>query len=119
MGRKGGDDGTECDTLSRVLSETTKRFRRTFLAWLSMEQDAATTQAAEGVYSPAYMLEVTQALRDAESALRDFIAATLERTQGRDWIDKCGVTADREGPEPAFSMSPPRDDQPTLPFALP
>ena len=51
--------------------------------------------AAEGAYSPPYMLDVTQALRDAENALRDFIAATLERTQGREWIDRCGVTADR------------------------
>jgi hypothetical protein len=30
-----------------------------------------------------------------------------------------GLPGAREGPEPAFSLSPPRDDQPTLPFALP
>jgi hypothetical protein len=30
-----------------------------------------------------------------------------------------GLPEARDGPEPGFSVSPPRDDQPTLPFALP
>lgn len=40
-------------------------------------------------------MDVTQALRNTENALRDFIAATLERMLGGEWIDKCGVTPDR------------------------
>jgi len=40
-------------------------------------------------------MDVTQALRDTENALRDFIAATLERSAGREWLDSCGVTPDR------------------------
>lgn len=40
-------------------------------------------------------MDVTQALRDTENALRDFIAATLERSLGREWLDSCGVTPDR------------------------
>ena len=30
-----------------------------------------------------------------------------------------GLPGARDGPEPAASVAPPRDDQPTLPFALP
>lgn len=80
--------------LSRFLSAITRRLRRIFLAWLTVEQDATTArpQAVPGAYSPAYMVDVTQALRDAENALRDFIAATLERSLGPDWLDGCGVT---------------------------
>jgi Swt1-like HEPN len=40
-------------------------------------------------------VDVTQALRDTENALRDFIAATLERVLGRGWLDSCGVTPER------------------------
>ena len=40
-------------------------------------------------------MDVTQALRDTENSLRDFIAATLERSLGREWLDSCGVTPDR------------------------
>jgi hypothetical protein len=40
-------------------------------------------------------MDVTQALRDTENALRDFIAATLERSLGREWLHSCGVTPDR------------------------
>ena len=40
-------------------------------------------------------MDVTQALRDTENALRDFIAEMLERSAGSDWIDSCGVTPDR------------------------
>jgi hypothetical protein len=40
-------------------------------------------------------MDVTQALRDTENALRDFIAATLERSAGCEWLDSCGVTPDR------------------------
>jgi hypothetical protein len=40
-------------------------------------------------------MDVTQALRDTENALRDFIAATLERSLGREWLDSCGVTPER------------------------
>ena len=40
-------------------------------------------------------MDVTQALRDTENALRDFIAATLERSLGPEWVNNCGVTSDR------------------------
>jgi len=40
-------------------------------------------------------MDVTQALRDTENALRDFIAATLERSAGPEWLDSCGVTPGR------------------------
>jgi hypothetical protein len=40
-------------------------------------------------------MDMTQALRDSENSLRDFIAATLERSLGREWLDSCGVTPDR------------------------
>jgi len=40
-------------------------------------------------------MDVTQALRDTENTLRDFIAATLERSLGREWLGSCGVTPDR------------------------
>lgn len=40
-------------------------------------------------------LDVTQALKDAENALRDFIAYTLSRIHGPNWPDKCGLDPDR------------------------
>jgi hypothetical protein len=40
-------------------------------------------------------MDVTQALRDTENALRDFIASRLEQSLGSEWIDSCGVTPDR------------------------
>jgi Swt1-like HEPN len=40
-------------------------------------------------------MDVTQALRDTENALRDFIASRLEKTLGSEWIDSCGVTPER------------------------
>jgi hypothetical protein len=40
-------------------------------------------------------MDVTQALRDTENALRDFIAETLLRSLGREWLTNCGVTSDR------------------------
>jgi len=40
-------------------------------------------------------LDASQALRDAENALRDLISVTLESSFGQDWISKCGVTAER------------------------
>ena len=40
-------------------------------------------------------MDVTQALRDTENSLRDFIAETLECSLGHEWLDSCGVTPDR------------------------
>lgn len=40
-------------------------------------------------------MDITQALRDAENSLRDFITAILSQKLGNDWLDKCGVTLDR------------------------
>lgn len=40
-------------------------------------------------------MDVTQALKDAENALRDFIGAVLDRSLGPKWVDQCGVTSDR------------------------
>jgi len=40
-------------------------------------------------------LDVTQALKDSENALREFIAAVLSRKLGDDWIERCGATPER------------------------
>lgn len=40
-------------------------------------------------------LDITQSLKDTENALRDFIAAVLEKANGTDWYKSCGVSADR------------------------
>ena len=40
-------------------------------------------------------MDVGQALKDAENALRDFIALVLEDEKGADWINDCGVSNDR------------------------
>ncbi|MCX5718513.1 MAG: Swt1 family HEPN domain-containing protein [Nitrospirae bacterium] len=40
-------------------------------------------------------MDVTQALRDTENALRDFIASALSKSLGDDWVEKCGVPPDR------------------------
>lgn len=40
-------------------------------------------------------LNTTQALKDAENALRDFIAATLQARLGTNWIAQCGVSPER------------------------
>lgn len=40
-------------------------------------------------------MDVTQALRDAENALRDFVAAELGQRLGPNWLNDCGVSADR------------------------
>jgi hypothetical protein len=39
--------------------------------------------------------DVHQALKEVENSLRDFIARVLEREYGDEWIDECGVSADR------------------------
>lgn len=40
-------------------------------------------------------LDITQALKDTENALRDFVATVLQKKLGADWIVKCGVTPER------------------------
>ncbi len=40
-------------------------------------------------------MDATRALKDAENALRDFIAQTLERNLGEGWENVCGVTEER------------------------
>lgn len=40
-------------------------------------------------------MDVTQALKDAENSLRDFIAVVLEKQYGSNWLDRCGVPNDR------------------------
>lgn len=40
-------------------------------------------------------MDVTQALKDAENTLRDFIAVRLSHELGPDWIEKCGVSDER------------------------
>lgn len=40
-------------------------------------------------------IDVTQALKDAENSLRDFIATVLQSKFGDGWIDLCGVTQER------------------------
>jgi hypothetical protein len=41
------------------------------------------------------MTDVTQALKDAENTIRDFISFILSQTLGTDWENKCGVPPDR------------------------
>lgn len=41
------------------------------------------------------MLDVTQALKDAENSLRDFISTILRNKFGDSWIEKCGVSTER------------------------
>jgi len=40
-------------------------------------------------------IDITQALKDTENLLRDFVAATLEKALGSDWTAKCGVAPQR------------------------
>jgi hypothetical protein len=40
-------------------------------------------------------VDVTQALKDVENALRDFIAHTLEKVFGAEWEKQCGVSPER------------------------
>jgi hypothetical protein len=40
-------------------------------------------------------IDVTQALKDTENALRDFISSVLFKKFGDKWIEKCGVTSER------------------------
>lgn len=40
-------------------------------------------------------MDATRALKDAENALREFIAQKLERSFGSGWENECGVTAER------------------------
>ena len=48
------------------------------------------------------------------------LIATIDDPAVIHWIlAHLGLPGARDGPKPAFSVSPLRDDQPTLPFALP
>jgi Swt1-like HEPN len=40
-------------------------------------------------------IDFTQALKDTENSLRDFIATILEKEIGPDWMEKCGASPDR------------------------
>lgn len=40
-------------------------------------------------------MDLTQALKDTENSLRDFIANILRNKFGDEWIEKCGVSEDR------------------------
>ncbi len=40
-------------------------------------------------------MDVTQALKDTENALRDFVAVRLEDSLGQNWLFECGVTPER------------------------
>jgi len=40
-------------------------------------------------------MDTTEALRTVENSLRDFLSVVLKAKLGDDWIDKCGVTANR------------------------
>ncbi|MDD8019457.1 MAG: Swt1 family HEPN domain-containing protein [Bacteroidota bacterium] len=40
-------------------------------------------------------MQETDALRDVENSLRDFIACVLERKFASDWINKCGISEER------------------------
>ena len=40
-------------------------------------------------------IDITQALKDTENSLRDFIAEVMERKFGAEWPGKCGLPSDR------------------------
>ena len=40
-------------------------------------------------------VDITQSLKDAENALRDFISSILSKKFGGEWVDKCGVSPER------------------------
>jgi hypothetical protein len=40
-------------------------------------------------------LDVTQALKDTENSLRDFIAVVLRAKLGESWLENCGVSSER------------------------
>ena len=40
-------------------------------------------------------IDITQALKDAENALRDFISSILGKKLGADWANNCGVSSER------------------------
>ena len=40
-------------------------------------------------------MDVTQALKDTENSLRDFIGTILSKIKGEKWIESCGVSAQR------------------------
>jgi hypothetical protein len=40
-------------------------------------------------------MDITQALKDTENSLRDFIAVVLQKTFGENWLDTCGVSGER------------------------
>lgn len=40
-------------------------------------------------------LDITQALKDTENTLRDFLTATLQKACGERWTQKCGVSNER------------------------
>jgi hypothetical protein len=40
-------------------------------------------------------IDITQALKDAENALRDFISSILIKNLGADWANNCGVSPER------------------------
>ena len=40
-------------------------------------------------------MDITQALKDTENALRDFIGFILQQKMGTEWIDKSGISNER------------------------
>ena len=55
----------------------------------------ATSDCESGINGGYIELDTTQALKDVENALRDFIAYRLEKAFGEDWVKQCGVTPER------------------------
>jgi hypothetical protein len=39
--------------------------------------------------------DITQALRDTENSLRDFIAVVLRAKLGESWLENCGISSER------------------------
>lgn len=40
-------------------------------------------------------MEIARELKDTNNAVREFVAATLERQLGQDWIEHCGISAEQ------------------------
>lgn len=90
--------GTACDVAILEFTPTRytdMRLRDTKLGPLQSPTPMSGPHAPTERQATGTQGDVTQALWDAENALRDFIALTLSRSHGSDWVTHSGVSADR------------------------
>lgn len=61
----------------------------------SCRRFAARLNPTVGRHSGNEDMDITQAFKDAENSLRDFIAHVLQEKLGDSWVENCGVSPDR------------------------